>query len=164
MTVAQPLAKCVLNYIYSVSRELLSKLRSVIEKALFFVDAQILKLRAILVQYDLLKNRLDLLNSLAQAAIDQVRNSLLSGIDGPGADECPEFYRYFTEPMVGLIDASLSAFTPYADKYTSMLSLVTYYDQLIAYWEGIKAFMLASIDVIDDAIYLKTQELGNLVP
>lgn len=163
-TVAQPLAKCVLNYLYSITRELLDKLRSIIEQAIFFIDAQILKLRMLLAQCDLLKIWAEKLNDLAQAAIEKVKNALISGIDGPIGDVRPEFYKYFTDPIIGLIDASLSAFSPYTERFINLVSIVAYYDMLIAYWTGIKEFMLASLDVIDDAIYLKTQELGNKVP
>ena len=164
MTVAQPLAKCILNYLYSAVREVLDKLRSIIEKAIFFIDAQILKLRTLLAQYDYLKKAAEIINDFIQGIIDDIKNALLSGIDGPVGDTCPEFYRYLTEPLIGLLDASLSAYTPFTDKYMNLVSIVAWYDRLIVYWEGIKFFMLAMLDVIDDAVYLKTQELGNSVP
>lgn len=163
-TPLQPLAKCILNYIYSIASELLSKLRAIVEKALFFIDAKILQLRAFLAQYDLIKKYAELVNDQVQAIIDEIKSALLSGVPGPIDDTCPEFYAYITDPLIGLIDASLSAFTPYTDQWMSTVSVVHYYDQLIVYWVGIRDFLLAILDVIDDAAYIQTQRAGNLVP
>lgn len=163
-TPLQPLAKCVLTYIYGLGVQLLDKLRALIEKLIQIIDAQILVIRAWLAQYDYVKIFQEKYWNVAKDVVDNFKNSLMGGIPGPADDLCPEFYHYLVDPMIGMVDAFEAAFLPMADNLFNTLSIIAYFDRLLVYWQGVKATLLAMLDAIDDAWFLATEALGNRVP
>ena len=164
-TPAQPLAKCVLKWLYEQSLAVLKALRSFVERIISLIDAAILKVKAEIAATDPALVIGEFLWSKYEELINTIKNSLLSGIPGPGADVCPEFYSYLTDPAVALLEASLAAFTPYKERYLSLVSLSAQLDGILVYWEATKAQLLATLDVIDDAIYnVLIVEAANAVP
>lgn len=165
MTPARPLAFCVLRWIYEQISAILKLLKQFLLSILAFIDAQIAKLRAMLAQWDLLSKAEEALWSIVQKVIDEIRNAMLSVPNGPLAEFCPEFYSYFLDPAKGLFEAAVAALNVYRNRYKNMLSFLTYLDQLIAYWEQIKADLTYAIDVLDDAIHAALlKEAASAVP
>ena len=136
MVVIQSIAKCSLEYLYNAASFLLKKLRSFIEKIIVIIDAQILALRALLAEHDYVKKISEYVWNKVENKINEIKNMLLSGLPGPADNLCPEFYQYLIDPAIGLMDASLAAFTPYKDKWLRDVSIVDKLDRAIAYWES----------------------------
>jgi len=152
-TPMRPLATCVLRWIYEQAAALLQMLKQALLALLAYIDALIAKLRAILAQWDLLAKAEELLWSLIQGAMDAIKDALTSFPEGPLAAFCPEFYSYFVDPAIGLLDANTAALSAIRNKYKSYVSAVYYLERQIAYWEQIKADLVGAIDVLDDAIH-----------
>ena len=163
-TLAQPIVKCILDYLYSITDTQLDKLRAIIEAAIVFIDTQILLLKAQLAALDIPKNLTEAAWNIAEAFIEQIISTIAGGIPGPADDICPDFYQYITAPILQLNKATLSAFSPLKDRYMKYISVVYYFEELLSYWEQAKATMIAIMDVTDDAIYLAKEQLGNRVP
>jgi len=163
-TPLQPIAKCIANWLYAQASAQLQKLRSIIEAQIILIDAQILWLRSQLLLAQPLLIAEQLLWDKINEGIEKVKNVLLSDIPGPIDNACPEFYSYIVDPAIGLLDASLAAFSPYRSRLLDKISIVSYYDKLITYWEAAKAQLLAILDILDDALYLALQREANQVP
>jgi hypothetical protein len=152
-TPARPLATCVLRWIYEQVSAILKMLKQFLLAILSYIDALIAQLRALLAQWDLLAKAEELLWNALQSLVEQIKNALLSAPQGPLAEFCPEFYSYFLDPAIGLLDANTAALTAIRNKYKNKLSILYYFDRQIAYWEQIKADLIFAIDVLDDAIH-----------
>lgn len=152
-TPAKPLATCILRWIYEQAAALLKLLKQYLLTLLVYIDTLIARLRALLAQWDLLAKAEEILWNLVQKAIDAIKEALTSFPEGPLADFCPEFYAYFLDPAIGLLDANTAALTAIRNKYKSNLSMVYSLDQQIVYWTQIKADFVHTIDVLDDAIH-----------
>ena len=164
-TPAQPIAKCILRWLYEQASAVLKALRAFIEKIIAFIDAQILALRAAIAAIDPARLIEEFIWKRVEQLIEQIRNALLSGIPGPLDDVCPEFYRYIVDPAIALLESSLAAFTPYKDRWLKFISLTDKLDRLLVYWESTKALLLAILDVLDDALYnALLVEAANAVP
>ena len=164
MSVLAPIAQCVLNFIYAAAVALLLMLKAFIESMLLFIDAKITELRALIAMTDLTKLAAEAVWAFFEALLDQLKNSLLGGIQdlGPASDLCPEFYEYFTDPVVALLD-SFSVFGVYKEVYVNAISMSSQFNKLLVYWETTKAVFVALIEVIDDAILLaKEREAADL--
>ena len=113
-TPAQPLATCILRWLYEQASAILKALRAFIELLIALIDAQILALRAAIAAIDPARLFQEYIWSVVELIIEEIRNVLNSGIPGPGADFCPEFYQYFSNPAIALLEAALAAFLPSA--------------------------------------------------
>ena len=147
------LAQCVVNFFYTLASAILQLLKSLIEQLILFIDAQIAKFRALLAIIDALLNPIEAIWAFFEAILEQLKNALLGGIQklGPAGDLCPEFFQYFTDPVLALFE-SFSVFTIYKENYFSALSLTSYFDRVLTYWTATKAVLLEAFVVIDDAI------------
>lgn len=163
-TPIQPISKCILEYLYGLTDAKLDELRTIIEGAILFIDAQILWLRAQTQALDIMEYVVGSKWIIAKEAIDKFQALLANGFNGPVDDVCPEFYHYIVDPIIGMNAATLAALLPYKDKYGKMMSATAQFDRLLAYWEGAKAFLFAMLDVIDDAIYYYKERVGNMAP
>ena len=152
-TPAKPLATCILRWIYEQAAALLQMLKQALLALLAYIDALIAKLRALLAQWDLLAKAEEIMWNLLQSVVEAIRDALTSFPEGPWAAFCPEFYSYFVDPAIGLLDANTAALTAIRNKYKNYVSAVYYFEQQIAYWEQIKADLVHAIDVLDDAIH-----------
>ena len=173
MSVLVPIATCVLNFIYTAAVALLLMLKAFIESMLLFIDAKIAELLAFIAMMDLTLLAAEAAWAFFEALLEQLKNSLLGGIQdlGPASDLCPEFYEYFTDPVVALLD-SFSVFSVYKETYVNALSLTAQFNKLLVYWQTVKSVFVELISVIDDAILLakerealdlKAAEAGALI-
>jgi len=165
---AQTVAKCVAEWLYQQGSSVLQALRSLLEKAILMIDAQIMWLRAQIAMWDPTKYLEEYIWGTYEALIEKIKNSILGALNGlgpPGADLCPEFYHYITDPLMALLEGSLSAFSIYKDRYFSIISLTSNFDRLLVYWTATKAQLEATLDVLDDALYnALINEAVNAVP
>lgn len=154
-TATTTLASCVLNFMYSAASALLTMIKNILLALIEFIDAKIAELRAIIAMLDVLKNLNDAVWAITKAIIDQIKNTLLGGIQdiGPAAEICPEFYYYFTDPIIALID-SFSVAEVQKERASQAASVVAAFDILLVYWESTKATLIEAITVIDDALYV----------
>jgi len=161
----QPVAKCVTQWLYEQASAILKKLRSFIEKIITLIDTLILKLKAEIAAMDVAVNFTEFLWGIYEGFIEKIKNALLSSIEGPDFDFCPEFYAYITDPAIALLEASLAGLLPYKERYVQAISFSAYLNVVLSYWEGTKAQLSATLDVIDDAIYnALILEAANAVP
>lgn len=163
-TPARPLAKCILRWIYEQAAEVLRALKNYLLGIISYVDAQIVILRAWLAQYDLLSRGEEYLWNLLKTAEEDIKNSLLSFMQGPEARLCPEFYEYFLDPAQFLLQNALGSLSAFRERYLNMISFMDEIDRLIQYWEQIKVDLLATIDIIDDALFVASQNASEIVP
>ncbi len=148
------LERCVLNFLYAISSAILRILQTLINSLIALIDAKILELRAIIAQLDIWNNLVEAAWSLMEAILDELKSLLLGGIQklGPPMSVCPEFYNYFVDPVIAMIE-SFSVFTIYKEKLQMSLSVLAYFDRLLLYWQTTKATLAASSIVIEDALY-----------
>jgi len=154
MAVGRTIARCILRWIYDQIAAVLEALKLILLAAIQFIDAQILWLRALLAQYDVLAIIEEAAWSVFEALVQAIRDTLTAFPEGPFADLCPEFYRALVDPLVQLSDINTSALTVWRERYKTMISYVDELDYLISYWDAIKTDLVATVEVIDDAIYL----------
>jgi hypothetical protein len=103
--------------------------------------------------------------SIIEAIIQKIKEGIMSAIPGPAKDLCPEFYHYFVDPAVQLLENSLAVFSIYKDRYLKSISFVEFFNEYLVYWETTKALLAATLDVIDDAVYNALMvEAANAVP
>lgn len=130
-----------------------------------FIDLQIAKLRAFLAQWDLLAKVEKIIYDKLNELIEQMKDAMIALPDGPLNDLCPEFYSYFLDPAISLLDANTAALSAVRNKYKNKLSWIYILEQQIAYWEQIKADLVSAVDVLDDAIHQALLvEAAELVP
>lgn len=153
VTPLNTLATCVLKWIYEQASKILELLKQFLLGLLSYIDLQIAKLRAFLAQWDLLAKAEEALYNALMELIEQLKAAMLGIPQGPLAEYCPEFYAYFLDPAIGLLDANTAFLDAVRNKYKKKLSMLYYLDQQIAYWEQIKADLVSAIDVLDDAIH-----------
>lgn len=157
------IARCILNYLYAIASTILRMLQTLITSLIAIIDAKILELRAIIAQLDIWNNLVEAVWSIMEATLDQIKTLLLGGVQklGPPVSVCPEFYHYFVDPVIALIE-SFSVFTIYKEKFQASVSALAYFDRLLTYWQATKATLVATNVVIEDALYqrLITESLG----
>jgi hypothetical protein len=158
---ATPLAECILRYLYAIPSSNLKALKNFLNAIIAFIDAQIKKLWLLLAQYDLLAKAEEILWNAAKQVIDAIKNQLLTVPDGPGLNQCPEFYEYFMAPAVALFEALTEGLSVYRGRYQGLISYMDEVDALIAYWNNIKLFMGYGIEVADDAILVAIERELN---
>ncbi|MDC1299964.1 hypothetical protein N8Z24_00495 [bacterium] len=149
------IATCVLTWLYEQASTVLKALRSLLEQGLILIDTEIQRIRALIAQNDA-ANLLEAYTwGIYEAAIEKIKNGLMSGFQelGPGADICPQFYNYITDPFLALMESSLDTFSIYKDRYFSTISISDEFDRLLVYWTSTKAQITAVLDVLDDALY-----------
>jgi len=148
------IVKCIVRWIYDQVAELLKQLKDKLQQAIFFIDRQIDTLRLILAQADILAKAEEFLWNGFQGIIQQVKDALFSGIPGPEESQCPEFYEFIMAPFNLLLNNYTDIFSIYRERWKTMLSFMDEVDYFISYWTSTKEYLLALIDVIDDAIYM----------
>lgn len=161
---ARPLAKCILRWIYEQIHQLLEMLKQFLLMLIEYIDALIAALYAWLVQWDVLAKIEQFIWDQVQEVIEQIRNALMNVPKGPLAEFCPEFYSYFLDPARSLFEAAVASLTIFRNRYKNMISFADELQQLISYWEQIKVDLIASVEILDDAVLAKTSELGEEVP
>jgi len=161
---AQPLARCVARWIYEQASKVLEMLKAYLLSIITAIDIQIAALRAWLAQWDILAQAEQWLWEQFEQVINAIREQLMSAPEGPLAEFCPEFYSYFMEPARGIFENAISSLTIYRSSYSDMVSYMDEVDQLISYWEQTKVQLVASVDIIDDAIYIALQNEAESVP
>ena len=159
MSIAVPIAQCILNFFYGAASALLLMLKAFLESMLIFIEAKITELKAILAMADILALAAETAWAFFEAILEQLKNSLLGGIQGlgPASDLCPEFFAYFTDPVVALIE-SFSVFGIYKDALVDALSFSANFNRLFIYWDTLKAVFVELIAVLDDAILLAKEK------
>ena len=151
---ANILARCVVNFFYTLAATVLRMLQTLVTTLIVLIDAKILELRAIIAQLDIWNALIDFVWSFLEGILNELKNTLLGAVQkiGPPMALCPEFYNYFVSPVIALID-SFSFFKTYKEKYQASISVLTYFDKLLQYWEATKATLVACNVVIEDALY-----------
>ncbi|MFA5163901.1 MAG: hypothetical protein WC441_05300 [Patescibacteria group bacterium] len=161
---AQPLAKCIVRWIYSQLEPILKALKNFLLGIIAFIDAQVAILRAWLAQWDVLAKLEEAAWKLFQTVVDKIRNELTTIPGGPLAEFCPEFYEYFMGPALALFEAAIASLTLFRERFHNMISFMDDIDRLIAYWEQTKANLVAAVEILDDAIYIALQKAASAVP
>jgi hypothetical protein len=147
------IVKCIVRWIYDQVAELLKALKEKLLQAISFIDRQIDALRMILSQADILAQAEEFLWNGFQAIIQQIKDAILSGIPGPEESLCPEFWEFIMAPLNLILYNYTDIFSIYRERWKSLLSFMDEVDYFISYWESTKSYLLAMIDVLDDAIY-----------
>ncbi len=150
---AAGIAQCILNWLYSQIEPILDALKAILMAMLLFIDAQVLALRALLAQYDILAMLEKASWDAVQAIIDAIRNQLTSFPEGPLRELCPEFYSMLTDPALQLFDTSVAALTIWRERYKNVLSYMDEVEGLLQHWETVRNELAALINLIDDAKY-----------
>lgn len=161
---ARPLARCILRWIYEQIHELLEKFKKWLLKQIEAMDALIAAAKAWLAQWDVLAQAEQFIWDQIQEVIEEIRNSLMSVPEGPLAEFCEDFYRYFMDPALALFEAAVASLTIFRNRYKNMISYMDEIEQLISYYEQVKVDLIATVEILDDAILVKTSELGDEVP
>jgi len=164
VTPARPLAKCVIRYIYEQAAETLRAFKEFLLGIIEFIDVQLAIFRKQLAQYDYLSRGEKFVWENLKKVEEDIRNSLISFINGPDARICPEFYEYFLDPAQFIFNNSTSSLSAFRERYYNMISYMDEIDLIILYWEQIQADLLATIDIIDDALFIAAQNTGEVVP
>jgi hypothetical protein len=157
-------AICVLRWLYAQVAPLLEALKAILLAIIQFIDAQILLLKALLSQLDILKAIEEAAWAIVQAVIDKIRDTLTAIPEGPLKELCPEFYQLFTDPALQIFDTLVSGLSIYRERYKNVLSFMDEVEVLFQYWEGIKNELVALVESIDDAIYWAMMEAASAVP
>jgi len=147
------IVKCIVRWIYDQVAELLKKLKDALLAAIAFIDRQIDALRIILAQADILAQIEERLWGIFESFIEEIKNALFGGIPGPAEELCPEFYEFIMAPFRTILEGYVDIFSIYRERWKSLLSFMDEFEYLISYWESTKAYLLAMVDVLDDAIY-----------
>lgn len=159
------LAFCVLKYLYEQASERLELLKQLLLSLIMYIDSQIVKLKAILAAYDYLAKGEQIGYDWVVEQTQKIKEALLSFPGGPLAEFCPEFYAYFVDPAIGLLDATLSVYSNVRDRYKGLISYMNDVEILLQYWERTKTDLVHLIDVIDDAIrYALLREAAPAFP
>lgn len=161
---AQPLAKCIVRWIYSQLAPILKMLKDFLLGIIAFIDAQIAILRAWLAQWDILAKLEEQVWNAIKSVLDQIRNQMTSVPGGPLAEFCPEFYSYFLGPALALFDAAVAGLALFRERFHNMVSFMDEIDRLIAYWTQTKINLVAAVEVLDDAIFIALQNAASAVP
>jgi len=148
------IAKCVARWIYDQVADLLKQLKEKLLTAISFIDRQIDTLRLTLAQADILAKGEEFLWNGFQGIIQTIKDALLSGIPGPEESACPEFFEFIMAPFNLLFTNYTDIFSIYRERWKSLLSFMDEVDYFISYWESTKQYLLAIIDVVDDATYM----------
>jgi len=156
-TEALTLATCMVKWLYAVTSAVLKALRALLEGLLILVDAQILKVEALIAQYEPSRYAEEYTWGIYKALIDKLKTGMMAGFKelGPGAEICPQFYHYITDPQLALLESSLDAFSIYKDRYFSNVYYLNELNINTEHWELIKAQLSATLDVLDDALYYR---------
>ena len=160
----QPLAKCVAKWIYEQASVILEKLKAFLLAIIAAIDVQIAFLRAQLLQWDILAMAEEFLWSQVEKVIEAIREQLMSVPGGPLAEFCPEFYSYFLDPARNIFENAIASLSIVRERFHGMVSYMDELDSLIAYWEQTKIQLVASVQIIDDAIYLALIRESESVP
>lgn len=163
-TPTSAIAQCILDWIYQQVHEVLQKLKQFLLQIISYIDALIATLRAWLAQCDLLAKAEEFVWNQIQKIIEEVRNALTGVPDGPGAEECPEFYQSFMEPARAIFENLVATLTIFRERFHDDLSYMDEIDQLISYWDQTKADLVALVEILDDAILMALSEAGESVP
>lgn len=163
-TPTQALATCVLRWIYEQIAAILEALKAILLALIAFIDALILILKAWLAQFDILAILEEAAWAVIQALIEEIRNLLTSIPDGPLKELCPEFYQLFTDPALQLFDTAVAGLTIWRERYKNLISFMDEIEALLLYWEAIKADLVATVEILDDAIYLALMDAADEVP
>jgi len=161
---ARPLAKCVARWIYEQASKILETLKALLLSIIAAIDAQIAALRAWLAQWDVLAKAEEFLWEQFQKVIEAIREQLMSAPEGPLAEFCPEFYEYFLDPARSLFESAVSSLAITRESFHNMVSYMDEVDQLISYWEDTKIQLVASVQILDDAIYQALMREAEQVP
>ena len=162
-TLAHVLATCVLRWIYSQIAAILEALKAILLALIAFIDAYILFLKAWLAQFDILSQIEEAAWAIIQALIEEIRNLLTAIPDGPLKELCPEFYQLFTDPALQLFDTAVSGLTIWRERYKNVVSFMDEIEALLLYWEAIKLDLVATVEILDDAIYLALMDAADEV-
>lgn len=163
-TPAQPLAKCILRWLYQQAAAVLKALKDFLLGIIAFIDAQIAWLRALLAQCDILSRAEKFLWDQLQKLYEELKNKLMSFPGGPLADLCPEFYAYFLNPAGFLLDDAMAALSIFRERYHNVISFMDEVDRLIMYWDQTKANLVGAIDIIDAALLEAMMKEAEQVP
>jgi len=156
-TEAQILATCVMNWLYAATSAVLKALRALLEGLLIAVDAQILKGQLLVAQYEPSRYAEEYTWGIYEALINKLKTGMMAGFRelGPGADLCPQFYQYITDPQLALLEATLDSFSIYKDRYSSTVYYLNELNINVEHWELVKLQISATLDVLDDALYYR---------
>lgn len=152
-TPLRPIAKCVVRWIYEQASHVLKQLKKLLLDMIAVIDSYIAILRAWALQWDLLAKGEQWLWDNVKGFLESLMNQLNSIPTGPVGDLCPEFAAYFTDPILGLLQAFTMSLNYIHEDVNSLLSFMDELDRMISYWDNTKLDMVAAIDVIDSALY-----------
>lgn len=160
----QTVAKCIARWLYEQASSVLQQLKNFILALIALIDQQILILRAILASADILANLEQAAWNQVEDVIDSIRDALLQSVDGPGGNECPEFYQQIMEPAISIFENSITSLTVFRERHKNMLSYMDEVDEVIQYWEDTKVQLVAILNVLDDALYIVLMREAGRVP
>jgi hypothetical protein len=152
-TPLRPIAKCLLRWIYEQASEVLQQLKKMLLWLINQIDLQIIALRAWAAQYDYIAQGEQWLWDQVSWFLDELMNQIKSAPKGPAADACPEFAAYVTDPLLGLLEAFTRSLNFVHEDLNSLVSFMDELDRLIGYWDNTKQDLVATVDIIDAALY-----------
>lgn len=153
--------RCIVRWLYDQVAELLQALKDKLLFAIAFIDRQIDTLKLKLSQLDILARLEETIWNIFQEFLDEIRNKLFGSIPGPEESLCPEFYAFIMAPMRVLLDGYNDVFSVYRERWKSLLSFMDEVEYLLSYWESTKAYLVALLDVMDDAIYMALENAAT---
>ena len=163
-TPLRPIAVCVARWLYEQASWVLKQLKKLLLWLIDLIDAQIAALRAWAAQYDFLAKGEQWLWDQIKWFLDELMNQLNSAPKGPLGDLCPEFVGYITDPLLGLLEAFTRSLTYVHEDVNSLLSYMDELDRLIAYWDNTKQDLVATVDILDAALYEALMNEAENVP
>ena len=158
------IATCVVRWLYGLAGPLLETLKAILLAMIEWLDLQIILLRAVLAQFDIISMIEEVAWSLIEALFNYLKDQLLALPAGPFAELCPEFYQLLTDPAYALLDTATAGLSIFRERYKSMLSYMDEVDAVLKHWEWIKADLVNLVEVTDDAIYWAAMQAASEVP
>jgi hypothetical protein len=158
------IAICVVRWIYEQASAILDALKALLLSVVAMIDAYIAVLRAWLLQWDLLAKGEQWLWDQVKGFLEELISMLDALPAGPGAEVCPEFVAYFSDPLAGLLESYLGQLEYLHENVNSDLSFIDELDQAIVYWENTRDDLIAVIDIIDAALYEALMNAAEEVP
>lgn len=155
------IVRCIVRWIYDQVAELLQTLKEKLLFAIAFIDRQIDTLKLQLASLDILANLEERIWNIYQGFLDDLKNKLFGSIPGPDENLCPEFYEFILAPFRVLFTGYNDVFSIYRERWKNLLSFMDEVEYLLSYWESTKAYLVALVDVMDDAIYVALENAAT---
>jgi hypothetical protein len=155
-------AKCVLDFLYSMALTALQILKAIILAMIAAADLYIQQLKAQILLLDLISTAEEIAWQVYEAILNALKEQLLFPEElGPYRDICPEFYALVTDPALALLDLATSGISVFRERYKQGISFKDEVEALYQVWVAYKNELVALVESIDDAIYWSKMEIAN---